>query len=254
MLNGYLIAKKAISSERDNKERVDKEFGTAIRFCIFSYPEIIGIDKRDLLASRHKERMMIYIHNAVCFVNNVKLTSTRCETALGMAGKKKLISCVTTGRTTPREKIETPYREGVNKGNCYGKMGIELDKINISRARRSTSVSSPKPRHKLKTHFKEIVEMSNQCSTSFLPTPPTNSKSYIAQKLLEFRQKRLLGLGVAKSEIEEDDTLNKCLSVTAKEVVDVYQLRRERHTGSLLKGRGKLVWNHPKKARSHVLI
>ncbi len=140
---------------------------------------------------------------------------------------------------------------------------------------RTTAISLPRPRIRKgrrllvpptedraspKTHFKDIIELSQDLTLNDSPRPsePTleSAKKYIEGKLSELRERRVLGMRVGCNELERDPKLTRSLSRAAKEVVDVYQLRRPRDQDSvlLLKGQGKLVWNQHRRYRSDFFI
>jgi len=106
--------------------------------------------------------------------------------------------------------------------------------------------------NKIKTHFKEVMEISsllNKTTTNGFHESPKNAKAYLDFKLTEIKQKRLIGTKFDCNVLLNDEKLKECLNETAKEVLEEYDIKRKRdiRIKILTKGSGHLTWNQTRK-------
>ncbi len=100
-------------------------------------------------------------------------------------------------------------------------------------------------KQRLRTHFKEVVEISTELNKTALgfPKTPKDAQNYLESKLIDIKQKRMLGIRIKNEDLRKDEMLNACLNTTAKEVVEVYELRKKKDVmvRLLTRGAGKLI-------------
>lgn len=97
----------------------------------------------------------------------------------------------------------------------------------------------------VKTHFKDLIQISQGASISTNPniTSLNEARNYITEKLINIKQKRMLGMKIKKEEIDSDRKLDESMCQLSRELLGVYRLRRDRCSTIrvLKKGQGRLV-------------